>query len=237
MNTAPTLASLVDQRMLVVGGSSGIGLATATLAATQGAIVTIAGRNAERAAEAAASIGQGATGASLDMTDERAVEAFFADQSPFDHVVVAAAEIRSGPVRDLALETARATFASKFWGPYLVARFARLTEAGSLTLISGAAARRPRAGRGPVAAACSALETLTRILAAELAPVRVNCIAPGLVDTPMLRAVRDTNAPPPAQPVARVAAPSEIAFQILACAANPYMTGSIVDVDGGLAVS
>jgi len=234
--TAPDLTSLAERRMLVVGGSSGIGLATAGLAAARGAVVAVAGRNAERAAEAAANMGNGATSAAFDMTDEQAVAGFFAVSASFDHIVVAAAEIRSGPVRDLAIDTARATFASKFWGPYLVARFARLTDDGSLTLVSGAAARRPRAGRAPVAAACAAIEALTKVLAAELSPVRVNCVAPGMVDTPMLRAARVPGASFAGQPVPRPAVPEEIAFQILACAANPYMTGSIIDVDGGLAL-
>lgn len=237
MNAAPTFSALASQRLLVVGGNSGIGLATAQLAATHGALVTVTGRSEHRAAEAAASIGNEAASAAFDMTDEKAVEAFFAGNEFFDHIVVAAAEIRSGPVRDLALDTARTTFASKFWGPYLVARFARLAEGGSLTFVSGAAARRPRAGRAPVAAACAAIEALTKVLAAELAPVRVNCIAPGMVDTPMLRAIRPAGAPVPAQPIRRPGEPEEIAFQILACAANPYMTGSIIDVDGGLDVS
>lgn len=237
MNMAPAFSALASRRLLVVGGSSGIGRATARLAAMHGALVTVTGRSEQRAVEAAASIGKEVASAAFDMTDEKAVEAFFADNEAFDHIVVTAAEIRSAPIRDLPLETARATFASKFWGPYLVARFARFANDGSLTLISGAAARRPRAGRAPVAAACLAVEALTRVLATEFAPVRVNCVAPGLVGTPMLRAARDPHAPPPSQPVARVAAPEEIAFQILACAANPYMTGSIIDVDGGLAVS
>jgi NAD(P)-dependent dehydrogenase (short-subunit alcohol dehydrogenase family) len=237
MSGAPGFAAFASQRVLVVGGSSGIGLATARLAATHGAKVSVAGRNPDRAAEAAASIGADTEYAAFDMIDEAAVEVFFAERSPFDHIVVTAAAIRSAPVRELPLDTARATFASKFWGPYLVARFARLTDAGSLTLVSGAAARRPRAGRAPVAAASAAIEALTRVLAAEFAPVRVNCVAPGLVDTPMLRAARGANAPAPQVPMARVARPEEIAFQILACAANPYMTGSIVDVDGGLATT
>ncbi|MBB6425787.1 NAD(P)-dependent dehydrogenase (short-subunit alcohol dehydrogenase family) [Sphingopyxis sp. JAI128] len=198
--------------------------------------MTVTGRSPDRVKAAVASISADTASASFDMTDEAEVEAFFATHPPFDHIVVTAAAIRSAPVRALSLDTARSTFASKFWGPYLIARFARLTDGGSLSLISGAAARRPRAGRGPVAAACAAVEALTKVLAVELAPVRVNCIAPGLVDTPMLRAAYDPNTPIPPQPVRRAALPEGIAFQILACAANPYMTGSIIDLDGGLSV-
>lgn len=226
---------LAGQHVLVVGGSSGIGQAVAAMAARHGASVTIAGRDAARLAAAVATVG--GEGAALDMLDEAAVEAFFASREPFDHVIVTAAQLRSGPIRDLPLADAKATFDSKFWGSYLIARHAKIAEGGSLTLTSGAGGRRPRAGRAAVAAATVAVEALTRVLASEFAPVRVNCVSPGLVDTPLLRSVRPASSPPPPQPVARVASPEEIAFQILACAVNPFMTGAIVDVDGGLALT
>lgn len=226
---------LAGQHVLVVGGSSGIGQAVAAMAARHGASVTIAGRDAARLAEAVATVG--GEGAALDMLDEAAVEAFFASREPFDHVIVTAAQLRSGPIRDLPLADAKATFDSKFWGSYLIARHAKIVDGGSLTLISGAGGRRPRAGRAAVAAATVAVETLTKVLASEFAPVRVNCVSPGLVDTPLLRSVRPSDSPPPPQPVARVAKPEEIGFQILASALNPFMTGAIVDVDGGLALT
>lgn len=237
MMNFPGLDGLAGKRILVVGGSSGIGLAVAQSAAYHGALVTLAGRDADKAKAAAASCGADATGAALEMTDEAAVSAFFAGTGPFDDVVVTAAQLRSGKVRDLPVETARATFDSKFWGSYLIARYARIADGGSLVLTSGAAARRPRAGRAPVVAASAAVEALTKVLAAEFAPIRVNCVAPGLVDTPMLRAARDPESPPPPQPVARVADPLEIAFQILACLVNPFMTGTVVDIDGGLSLT
>jgi len=235
MMNFPAFEGLAGKRLLVVGGSSGIGQAVAAMAAAHGASVTIVGRDAARLAEAAASIG--GEGSALDMLDESAVEGFFAGNAPFDHVVITAAQLRSGPIRDLSLADARATFDSKFWGSYLVARHAKIVDGGSLTLTSGAGGRRPRAGRAAVAAATVAVETLTRVLASEFVPVRVNCVSPGLVDTPLLRSVRPASSPPPPQPVARVARPEEIGFQILACALNPFMTGAIVDVDGGLALT
>ncbi len=231
----PTFEALAGMRVLVVGGSSGIGQAVAAMAAGHGASVTIAGRDAVRLAETAAAIG--GEGAALDMLDEGAVEGFFASKAPFDHVIITAAQLRSGPIRDLPLADAKATFDSKFWGSYLIARHAKIVEGGSLTLTSGAGGRRPRAGRAAVATATVAVETLTKVLASEFAPVRVNCVSPGLVDTPLLRSVRPSDSPPPPQPVARVASPEEIGFQILACALNPFMTGAIVDVDGGLALT
>ena len=226
---------LAGQRVLVVGGSSGIGRAVASMAAGHGASVTIIGRDAAKLAEAAAAF-RGEC-AALNMLDEIAVEGFFADREPFDHVIVTAAELRSGPMRDFPLADAKATFDSKFWGSYLIAKQAKIRDGGSLTLTSGAGGRRPRAGRAAVAAATVAVEALTKVLASEFAPVRVKCVSPGLVDTPLLRSVRPSSSPPPPQPVARVAEPDEIAFQILACALNPFMTGAIVDVDGGLALT
>lgn len=228
--------ALAGQRILVVGGSSGIGFAVAEGAAQHGASVTITGRDPAKAAAAAAALGRDAAAVTFEMTDEPAVAAFFAANPPFDHVVVTAAQLHGGRVRDLPIELARATFESKFWGPYLIARHARITERGSIVLTSGAGARRPRAGRAPVAASSAAIEVLTKVLASELAPVRVNCISPGLVDTPMLRAVRDPASAAPQQPVARVGDPAEIAFQFLACMLNPYMTGSVIDIDGGMAL-
>ena len=235
MSNTPNFASFLGQRFLIIGGSSGIGLATAALAAQQSAQVTVAGRDPDKLDHALAAIG-GARAARMDMTDALAVEGFFTTHEPFDHVIVTAAALTSGPIRALPLEDARASFESKFWGPYTIARYARIADHGSLTLVSGAAARRPRAGRASVAAASSAIETLTRVLASEFAPVRVNCVSPGLTDTPMLRAARPagTASQPPSQPIARAGHPEEVAFQILACAANPYMTGAVIDVDGGI---
>ncbi|MGB3845074.1 MAG: SDR family NAD(P)-dependent oxidoreductase, partial [Sphingopyxis sp.] len=128
--------ALAGQRVLVVGGSSGIGLAVAEGAAQHGASVTITGRDPAKAAAAAAALGRDAAAVTFEMTDEPAVAAFFAANSPFDHVVVTAAQLHGGRVRDLPMELARATFESKFWGPYLIARHARITERGSIVLTS-----------------------------------------------------------------------------------------------------
>lgn len=232
---APALEDLRGTRLLVAGGSSGIGLATACLAARFGAAVTIIGSNAARAEQAAAQSGLPLMHAGLDICDNAAVEEFFSSRAPFDHIVVTAARIRAGPVRQLPLADARSTFDAKFWGSYHVARHARFLDgAGSLTFVSGAAARNPQPGRSQLSAATAAIEAMTRSLAVELAPVRVNCIAPGLVDTPMLRAAGFRLDQPLPQPVPRAARPEEIGFQILSCAVNGFMTGSIIDLDGGL---
>lgn len=227
---------LTDARVLVVGGSSGIGLAVAELAAAQGAKVVIAGRSAEKLADAVRVVGDRAEGRPIDITTDLSVEAFFAAGETWDHVVVTAAAFRSAPVKTQALDEAYAAMNSKFWGSYRIARHATIVAGGSLTLVSGAAARRPGPGRAMIAAAASAVETLARGLAVELAPVRVNCVSPGLIDTPMLRASRGVDMAEVAKAVTRVGRVGEareVALQILACMGNGYMTGAVIDVDGG----
>lgn len=229
---------LTESRVLVVGGGSGMGLATAELAAAEGAEVVIAGRSADKLKAAATRLGDHVEARLIDITDDASVEAFFAAGEVWDHVVVTAASFRAGPVKTLPMEDAYAAMQSKFWGSYRVARAATIAPGGSLTLVSGAAARRPAPGRAMIAAAAGAVETLTVGLAAELAPVRVNCVSPGLIDTPMLRAARGVDFEAVARRatrLGRVGRPEEAALQILACMANPYMTGAVVSVDGGYA--
>ena len=173
---------LSGQKVLVVGAGGGIGAATARAFAEAGASVTAAGRPGARLDAIAAEIG--ATAAALDMLDDGAVEAFFAGRPAFDHVVVAAAATRSGTVSALPIDDARASVDSKFWGAYLIARAARIADGGSLTFVSGFLSRRPSASAVLQGAINAALEALARGLALERAPVRVNTVSPGLIDTP-----------------------------------------------------
>jgi NAD(P)-dependent dehydrogenase (short-subunit alcohol dehydrogenase family) len=224
-------------RVLVVGGSSGIGLAVAEAAVGQRARVVIAGRTEARLRAAAEDLGGHVEARVLDATDAEAVDAFFATGEVYDHAVVTAAAFRSAPVRELPLETARAIFESKFWASYNVARAAAIAPEGSLTLVSGVASVRFSKGRAVVSAAAAAVESLTRGLALELSPIRVNCVSPGMVDTPMLRGARAPGAAEQVArertPVGRLGRPEEIALQILACMGNRFMTGSVVYLDGG----
>ena len=229
---------LADSRVLVVGGTSGIGLAVAAMAVRRGAQVTVAGRDQAKLDVAVKEAGAGCTGRTMDTTDDASVEEFFAAAEPFDHVVVTAAKPGGGPVRDLPMEDALQLFSSKFWGSYRVARLADVRPGGSITFVSGLAGRRPRPHRVVVGAACAALESMTRGLALELAPIRVNCVSPGITDTPLLRAGFPDGIEHLAanSPTGRVGQPDEIAMQILACAENGFMSGSVIDLDGGRAL-
>ena len=171
--------TLASKRVLVVGGSSGIGAAAAKAFAALGAQVTIASRNAQKLADAAADIGAGVQTAVLDTADTAAVDAYFAAQQPFDHVVISAAQTPSGPVRQLALDDAYAAMDSKFWGAYRIARAVRIADGGSLTFVSGFLAVRPSKTSVLQGAINAALEALARGLALELSPVRVNTVSPG----------------------------------------------------------
>ena len=241
------MQALQGQRVIVIGGSSGMGLATAQAAATAGASVLMASRSAERLARAAASIGAGATTATLDVTDEEAVARFFAAQSPFDHLVITAhaSSVVTGAIASLAnmtLAAARAFMETKFWGPFTVAKHAqhKLTANGSIVFFSGAAgARKLLPNHTAIGATNGAVEAFARQLAKEIAPKRVNVLAPGLVRTPtydgLSQQARDhmyagyaANAL-----VGRVGTPEDVAQAAVYLMASTWVTGQIHEIDGG----
>ena len=232
---------LAGKKVVVVGGSSGIGLATAEIAKRAGADVVIASRNAERLKATGEKIG--ATAVATDVTQDDSVVALFRTTGPVDHVVVTAAQLRTGPFKTVAMEDVRATLEGKFWGAWRVARAAEIRAGGSLTLVSGFLSIRPRPNSAIVGAANGALESLTRGLALELAPVRVHCVSPGIIDTPIRAAMPEAARKEmlakaaAALPVGRVGLGEDIAQQILAFMTNGFATGSIVYLDGGALVT
>jgi NAD(P)-dependent dehydrogenase (short-subunit alcohol dehydrogenase family) len=232
---------LAGKKVVVVGGSSGIGLATAELAKREGADVVIASRNEARLDEAAARLH--VTAVTADVTSDDSVTDLFRKVGPVDHVVVTAAQLRTGPFKTVAMEDVRATMEGKFWGAWRVARAAEIRPGGSLTLVSGFLSLRARPNSAIVSAANGALESLARTLALELAPVRVNAVSPGIIDTPIRAAMPEqarlemlakTAA---ALPVGRVGEGSDVALQILAFMANGFATGAIVYLDGGALIT
>jgi NAD(P)-dependent dehydrogenase (short-subunit alcohol dehydrogenase family) len=228
---------LAGKKVVVVGGSSGIGLATAAMAKAEGADVIIASRNAERVKAAAGKLG--VRGIAADVTGDQSVNDLFGACGAVDHVVVTAAQLRTGPFKTVAMDDVRATMEGKLWGAWRCARAAEIKSGGSLTLVSGFLSIRPRPNAAIVSVTNGALESLTRALALELAPIRVNCVSPGIIDTPIRAAMPEAarkemlDKVAAALPVRRVGFGEDIARQILAFMENGFMTGAIVYLDGG----
>lgn len=237
------MASLSKQRILVVGGSSGIGYAVAQQAAEAGASVTIVSRSADKLSKAADEIGLGVKAVALDTADEAGIESFFAANDAWDHIVISAAQTPTGPVRKLSLEDAKRAMDSKFWGAYRIAKAARIAERGSLTFITGFLSERPSATSVLQGAINAALESLARGLALELSPVRVNAVSPGLIDTPLWSKMEQANKDAMFERVAGnlpakvIGQPSDIANAVLFVMTTPFATGSTVRVDGGGAIA
>lgn len=230
--------SFTNQDVLVVGGSSGIGLATAKAFAAAGARVTIASRSSDKLADALKELGGDARSEVLDTGDAQAVESFLSAHM-WNHVVVSAAKTPSGPVRQLSLEDAHKAMESKFWGAYRVARAARIREGGSLTIVSGFLSVRPSATSVLQGAINAALESLVRGMALEFSPVRVNAVSPGMIRTPLWSGMEKDKreamfaAVAEKLPAKRAGEPEDIANAILYAAATPFTTGSTITVDGG----
>jgi len=230
---------LNHQRILVTGGSSGIGLAVAAATADAGASVTVASRNQEKLTAVATKLSGVVDTAVVDTGDNGLLERFFGQQKAWDHVVVTAAQTKVGSVRSLSLTDSKAAMESKFWASYRVARVVRINDGGSLTLVSGFLSERPSATAVLQGAINAALESLARGLALELAPVRVNAVSPEMIETPIWddlppekrRGMFETTAA--YLPVRTIGQPEDIANAVLVLMTTTYATGSTVRVDGG----
>src|SRR6202789_1345532 len=177
---------LQDKRVVVLGGSSGIGLATAQLAAAQGAKVVIASSRADGVQKAVESIGKEAQGHAVDLSNEPAVAAFFSKLGPFDHLVFTAGD--SLHLHELAatdLQQARHAVELRYWAALAAVKYGSpyIRQHGSIVLTTGIAGQRPRKGWVIAASVCGTIEALARALAVELAPIRVNAVSPGVVRT------------------------------------------------------
>ena len=231
---------LKNSRVLVIGGSSGIGEATAALALDSGARVTIASRSQDKLQAALQRLPSGASVSVLDVADAQAAEAFFAQHDAWDYVVLAGSSTRVGAVRSLPLDDAQAAMQNKFWGAYHVGRCAKINAGGALVFVSGVYSIRPSKAAVLQGAINAAIEALARGLALELAPlIRVNTVSPSTTETPLWENLGQAGkaqkfaAMRARLPVAAIARPTDIAEAILSVATNRFATGSTVLVDGG----
>lgn len=237
-NTSP----LQGQSAVVVGGSSGIGLATAQALVAQGASVTIVGRSKERLAKAHDVLGPEVQTVDLDCVDEPATASFFEGLDQLDHLVITlAGGAALGPFTDVSVTGVRETFEGKFW-PYLIAMHhgaKKLSTQGTMTLVTGASAIAAVPGAATLGAVNGALEGMVKTLAVELAPRRVNAVSPGLTDTDAWSRIPDniredmyaTSAAD--TPVGRIGQPEDVAGAVLSCITNGFLTGLVLPCDGG----
>jgi NAD(P)-dependent dehydrogenase (short-subunit alcohol dehydrogenase family) len=235
--------TLRQSRIVVAGGTSGIGFAVAEAAAQAGAEVIIASSNPERVAGALDRLPQGTRGETLDFTDEAQVSALFARVEAFDHLVYTAGEtLLLQNLADLSIEAAQRAFEVRYWGALKAVKYgASLIRAGgSITLTSGVASSRPLPAWTIPSSILGAIESLTRTLAVELAPLRVNAVAPGAVrtalwDNMMSETDREGLFDQLAKklPVGRVGEASDVAQTYLYLMQQGFSTGQVIIVDGG----
>jgi len=233
--------SLRDKRVVVMGGPSGIGLATAQAFLDRGATVVIASRSSTKVEQAKQTLTGVVAGYCVDFQDDEALQKFFAEVGVFDHLVVTAGEGRMGSLASLPTDQALAAFDSKFWGQYrsIKAALPYLNPQSSVTFTSGVYAIQPPKGALVFAAINSAVEGLVRGLAVDLAPIRVNCVSPGIVDTPIYAQMGTEErealwqAVAARLPVGRVGQADMLAGCYVFLAENEFSTGAVLLADGG----
>jgi len=235
----PTLAG---KKVIILGGTSGLGLATATAAAAEGAIVTIVSSNQQRIDQALKQLPAGSKGYAVDLSHEQNIRSFFDRAGNFDHLVYSAGENLSlATIADTDIDQARQFFTLRFWGAYTAVKYGAkfINPGGSIGLMGGNANLRPGKGWTIASSICGAMEGLTRALAVELAPLRVNLVAPGVVRTNLwngmpeadrenyFKALSDTVL------VRRIGEAEDIAQTFVYLMKQGYTTGQVLVVDGG----
>lgn len=230
--------SFQGQNIIIIGGSSGIGLATAKQAKDAGANLFLISRNSQRLREAAEAIG----GATQIISDIAAPQpAIFAGIDRIDHLLITAGTVHLQPLKDQSEADLSKVMSERLIGPLLAIKAALplLHPASSITMTSGQFASRPAAIGAVVAAAVAAVESTVRALALELSPMRINAVSPGWVDTPLLdglmgeakaQVLEQTASTLPSRNIGRA---EDIAHAILFLMANRFVTGEVLHIDGG----
>jgi NAD(P)-dependent dehydrogenase (short-subunit alcohol dehydrogenase family) len=235
------VSELRGQTVVVIGGSAGIGLETARRAHAGGAEVILTGRNAERLARAASEVGARST-AAFDATDVHALERFVEGlPTPVDHVMLSGSGPYYAPLRELDFDEVRRDIDRHLLLPIQVGLLAagRMRPGGSLVFIGGTGGRRRGVGLTLIGALTAALPALVANLALELAPVRVNLVAPGFVDTSLSASLLGDDLDERREqlraslPIGRVVGPEDVAALAVHLMSNTALTGATYDVDGG----
>ncbi len=237
--SSPTLAG---KKVLILGGTSGIGLATAKAAAAEGAIVTIVSSNQQRIDQALQQLPAGSQGHEVDLGHEQNIQSFFDRKASFDHLVYSAGEnLRLSPIPETDIEQARQFLTIRFWGAYAAVKYGArfINPGGSICLTGGNAGLRPGKGWTIASSICGAMEGLTRALAVELAPLRVNVVTPGVVRTNLWNGMPEADRENYFKTVSdsilvgRIGEAEDIAQTFIYLMKQGYTTGQALVVDGG----
>jgi NAD(P)-dependent dehydrogenase (short-subunit alcohol dehydrogenase family) len=233
-----TMDSLTGNTVLVLGGSTGIGLAVAKLAAAQGAKVSIVSSNQQKINEALKELPAGSQGFVVNLADEAAIKAFFATADAIDHLVYTAGEnLQLSETATLDIAAATKFWNIRYWGAVAAVKYGAPKIKGSIVLTAGSAGTKPGKGWGVGTSICAAVEAHVKVLALELAPVRVNVVSPGMVMTnlwdniPGKEEMYEQAAA--SLPVGFVAKPEDIAASYVHLMAQRYITGQRILIDGG----
>ena len=232
---------LQDKKVVIIGGSSGIGFESAKQVISEGAEVIIASRSEGKLQNAIEQLGNKATAFTLDTTQEQQVQSFFEKVGKFNHLVVSAAETSGGSFLQTDTAQARQLFENKFWGQYYAAKYGapNILPHGSITLFSGVVAYKSMVGSSILGAVNAAISNLGQTLALELAPIRVNIVSPGIIDTPSRSKMPEEDRNQfyatvgNKLPVKRIGRAEDVAQSVLYLLQNSFVTGTVLHVEGG----
>jgi NAD(P)-dependent dehydrogenase (short-subunit alcohol dehydrogenase family) len=233
---------LAGKRVILLGASTGIGFATAKAAAEEGAKVVIVSSNQQRIDHALKSLPAGSEGFAVDLSKEENIRDFFQKTGAFDHLVYSAAEsIALSSIATTDIEQARAFLTLRFWSAFAAVKYGApmINPGGSICLTGGTAGRRPGAGWSVASSICGAMEGLVRALAVELAPIRVNCVIPGVIRTPLWDSMSAADREGLYQHTAstlllkRVGEPEDVAAGFIYLMKQKHGTGQGLVIDGG----
>ena len=230
------------QKVVITGITGGIAHATAQRLVEHGYELVVSARDKTRLDEIVTGLGSAVTGHVMDLTDPASVTAFFETVGPFDHLVTPAASSMFAPIAEMDFEAARQILETKQWGQMLCVHEGakRISKTGSITLFSGTVTQKPLAGSSMFAAVGGATEAAARIWAFELAPLRVNTVVPGVIETPVWgnlmppeAASATLEATAKALPVGRVGRPEDVAHGVQFLIENGFVNGHALVIDGG----